>query len=134
MLESYYDRFSETEVRTLLGYYKAEGTLAGEVDEVIETMKPWYDNYCFVKNKQDEQMYSFLVDEYANAKACDPDSRIESLKAEAREQLLQYAADPRTTDTLRGACLRLITLVYRTWQLATGAYGGGRTTLKTIHK
>lgn len=68
MLESYYDRFSETEVRTLLGYYKAEGTLAGEVDEVIETMKPWYDNYCFVKNKQDEQMYSFLVDEYANAK------------------------------------------------------------------
>lgn len=50
--------FSETEVRTMLEYYKAEGALAGEVDELIKTMKPWYDNYCFAKDKEDEPMYN----------------------------------------------------------------------------
>ena len=41
--------FSEREVRDMLSYYKDVDTLAGEVDEVIGMMKPWYDNYCFAR-------------------------------------------------------------------------------------
>ena len=37
--------FSEREVRDMLSYYKDVDMLAGEVDEVIGVMKPWYDNY-----------------------------------------------------------------------------------------
>lgn len=50
--------FSETELRTLLQYYKDEGTLTAEVEELITIMKPWYDNYCFAKNSLGESMYN----------------------------------------------------------------------------
>lgn len=39
--------FSEKEVREMLNYYKAQGVLPVSVDELMETMKPNYDNYCF---------------------------------------------------------------------------------------
>ena len=32
--------------------------LAGEVDEVIGVMKPWYDNYCFSRDSLHEPMYN----------------------------------------------------------------------------
>ena len=41
--------FSETELRTMLTYYKEEGTLKAEVEDLITMMKPWYDNYCFAE-------------------------------------------------------------------------------------
>lgn len=39
--------FNEHEVRTLIDYYKNCTELPHTTDELIETMKPWYDNYCF---------------------------------------------------------------------------------------
>ena len=50
--------FSEREVRDMLSYYKDVDMLAGEVDEVIGVMKPWYDNYCFSRDSLHEPMYN----------------------------------------------------------------------------
>ena len=36
---------------------------------------------------------------------------------EARTQLLQYAADPIVTQSIGTAKLRLITVVFRTWEV-----------------
>ena len=41
--------FSETDVREMFGYYQKEGMLKGDIDAMINEMKPWYDNYCFAK-------------------------------------------------------------------------------------
>ena len=50
--------FSETELRTMLTYYKEEGTLKAEVEDLITMMKPWYDNYCFAEETLDESMFN----------------------------------------------------------------------------
>ncbi len=50
--------FSELEVREMLTYYKKEGVLEGNVNEVLEVMKPWYDNYCFSPDCLDKSMYN----------------------------------------------------------------------------
>ncbi|WP_455638516.1 ATP-binding protein [Parabacteroides sp.] len=42
--------FSEVDVREMFGYYQEAGLLKGDIDAMIEEMKPWYDNYCFAKN------------------------------------------------------------------------------------
>ncbi|MDR0938972.1 MAG: ATP-binding protein [Mediterranea sp.] len=39
--------FSEEDVRAMLRYYSEAGALRGDVEAMIEEMKPWYDNYCF---------------------------------------------------------------------------------------
>lgn len=39
--------FSEQEVREMLEYYHSEGVFTETIDEVLATMKPYYDNYCF---------------------------------------------------------------------------------------
>ncbi len=39
--------FSEEEVRQMFQYYKEAGWLVGDIDAMIQEMKPWYDNYCF---------------------------------------------------------------------------------------
>ena len=43
--------FSTADVRTMFEYYKSVGMLpAGcDVEEMIEDMRPWYDNYCFAE-------------------------------------------------------------------------------------
>ena len=41
--------FSETEVRQMISYYKEAGMIKADMEEMIEEMKPWYDNYCFAK-------------------------------------------------------------------------------------
>ena len=43
--------FSTEEVRELFTYYKGVGQLPADCDieEMIEEMKPWYDNYCFAE-------------------------------------------------------------------------------------
>lgn len=41
--------FSETEVREMFRYYQDNGKLKGDIDAMIEEMKPWYDNYCFAE-------------------------------------------------------------------------------------
>ncbi|MEG1564161.1 MAG: ATP-binding protein [Bacteroides sp.] len=50
--------FKETELRKMLTYYKEAGALSNTVDELVETMKPWYDNYCFSEDCLNESMYN----------------------------------------------------------------------------
>lgn len=48
--------FTEDEVRTMLEYYRdATGVFKHSIDELIETMKPWYNNNCFSTDCIDEQ-------------------------------------------------------------------------------
>lgn len=41
--------FTETEVREMLEYYSTNSHFNHSIDELIEIMKPWYDNYCFAQ-------------------------------------------------------------------------------------
>ena len=54
--------FSETDVRTMLQYYKDAGQLPADTDieAMMLEMKPWYDNYCFAKEclKQDARVFN----------------------------------------------------------------------------
>ena len=52
--------FNEDEVREMIAYYKDENALpAGvTVDELVELMKPWYDNYCFSEDSLEERMFN----------------------------------------------------------------------------
>ena len=52
--------FSEEDVRAMLCYYQEAGRLKGDVEEMIEEMKPWYDNYCFAKEslKTDPKIFN----------------------------------------------------------------------------
>lgn len=52
--------FSETDVRQMFGYYQREGKLEGDIDDMIDEMKPWYDNYCFARTslKTDPKMFN----------------------------------------------------------------------------
>lgn len=46
--------FNEYEVRSLIDYYKSCIELPHSTDELIDIMKPWYDNYCFSIDSLDE--------------------------------------------------------------------------------
>lgn len=51
--------FSETDVRQMFTYYQSVGELQGSIDEMIEEMHPWYDNYCFsAKCLSDERIFN----------------------------------------------------------------------------
>lgn len=52
--------FSEEDVRTMLRYYQEAGQLQGDIEEMIQEMKPWYDNYCFARQslKSDPKMFN----------------------------------------------------------------------------
>jgi len=41
--------FTEEEVREMLTYYSTNSPFNHSVDELLELMKPWYDNYCFAE-------------------------------------------------------------------------------------
>lgn len=41
--------FTESEVREMLSYYSTTSRFNHTIDELIELMKPWYDNYCFAQ-------------------------------------------------------------------------------------
>lgn len=51
---------SEEEVRTMIRYYKDTGLIKASEDEIIEDMRPWYDNYCFAKESfgKDPKMFN----------------------------------------------------------------------------
>ena len=46
--------FTEQEVREMLSYYASVHEFHHTVDELIEIMKPYYDNYCFAKKAYGE--------------------------------------------------------------------------------
>ena len=56
--------FSEEDVRTMLRYYQEKGKLQGDVEEMIQEMKPWYDNYCFAEESLDHEpkMFNQMID------------------------------------------------------------------------
>ena len=45
--------FSEDDVRQMIRYYQGLGMIKYEEEELIEEMKPWYDNYCFAEESVD---------------------------------------------------------------------------------
>jgi hypothetical protein len=45
--------FTEDEVRQMLAYYSTPCHFNHSIDEIIEIMKPWYDNYCFAPESYD---------------------------------------------------------------------------------
>ena len=76
--------FTEEEVREMLTYYTDfYGYHAYSVDELIEIMKPWYDNYCFAKEKYgkvamyNSNMVLYFVDNYIGNGGVVPDNMVE---------------------------------------------------------
>lgn len=76
--------FTEEEVREMLGYYASILPFNHTVDELIQVMKPWYDNYCFAEESYGKTtMYNSVmvlnfVDLYIRYGCNIPKSMIES--------------------------------------------------------
>ena len=62
--------FNEEEVRAMLDYYATTCQFHHSTDELIEAMKPWYDNYCFAEQSYggttmyNSNMVLYFVDNY----------------------------------------------------------------------
>ena len=75
--------FTEEDVRMMLDYYRTTVEFHHTTDELIETMKPWYDNYCFAKQSYgkttmyNSNMVLYFVDNYIRSGCEIPDSMIE---------------------------------------------------------
>lgn len=54
--------FSKEDVRAMLRYYQEAGKLQGDVEDMIQEMKPWYDNYCFAEESLDCEPKMFNCD------------------------------------------------------------------------
>ena len=84
--------FTEEEVRDMLSYYAGVLPFNHTVDELIEVMKPWFDNYCFAINSYGKTtMYNSImvlnfIDNYIDYeynisnKMMDPNIRIDYSK------------------------------------------------------
>ena len=54
--------FTEEEVRDMLGYYASVLPFNHSVDELVQVMKPWFDNYCFAEEAYGETtMYNSIM-------------------------------------------------------------------------
>ena len=62
--------FTEEDVRAMLDYYATTCEFHHTADELIEIMKPWYDNYCFAEERYgritlyNSNMVLYFVDNY----------------------------------------------------------------------
>ena len=56
--------FSAEDVREMFTYYKDKGLIRpdADIEDIIEDMKPWYDNYCFAEEALDTQSRVFNCD------------------------------------------------------------------------
>ena len=76
--------FTEDDVRQMLDYYRQYYTFRHTTDELIEIMKPWYDNYCFAKECLDESplynsdMVLYFVDNYIRRKGSIPEDMLDT--------------------------------------------------------
>ena len=76
--------FTEQEVREMLEYYRQFYPFRHATDELLEIMKPWYDNYCFsVKCLDEPPMYNsdmvlYFVYFYTKDKGQLPDKMLDS--------------------------------------------------------
>lgn len=75
--------FTEDEVREMLDYYRTTCEFHHTTDELIEGMKPWYDNYCFAtKSYGRTTMYNscmvlYFIDNYIRNGGDYPDYMLE---------------------------------------------------------
>ncbi|MBR3479072.1 MAG: AAA family ATPase [Bacteroidaceae bacterium] len=76
--------FTEKEVRELLDYYRQHFTFKHTTDELIEIMKPWYDNYCFAKECLNEpslynsDMVLYFLYNYLDGEGSIPDNMLDA--------------------------------------------------------
>ena len=76
--------FTESEVREMLDYYRQYYTFNHTTDELIEIMKPWYDNYCFATECVNESplynsdMVLYFVDNYIRRKGRLPENMLDA--------------------------------------------------------
>ena len=76
--------FTEEEVRQMLTYYSTTCPFNHSIDELLEMMKPWYDNYCFAqKCYVDTTMYNsnmvlYFVKNYLDNNGEVPQNMVES--------------------------------------------------------
>ena len=65
--------FTEKDVRDMLEYYSTTCPFNHSVDELIELMKPWYDNYCFAEecygrsSMYNSNMVLYFIDNYVHS-------------------------------------------------------------------
>lgn len=75
--------FTEQEVRDMLTYYSTTCQFNHSVDELVEIMKPWYDNYCFAEEAYGEttmynsNMVLYFIDKYLSNKCQIPRKMVE---------------------------------------------------------
>lgn len=76
--------FSETEVRQMIEYYRNAGMITAPADELVNDMKPWYDNYCFAEESlgTDPKMFNcdmvvYYLMNYID-KGCPPKNMIDT--------------------------------------------------------
>ena len=76
--------FTEEEVREMIDYYRQYYTFQHTTDELIDIMKPWYDNYCFAKDCIDESplynsdMALYFIDNYIRRKGRAPEDMLDA--------------------------------------------------------
>ena len=77
--------FSESEVRTMLEYYRdATGVFNHTVDDLIDIMKPWYNNNCFSSRCLDKQrmfnsdMVLYFLSLYISEEGTIPENMIDT--------------------------------------------------------
>ncbi|WP_291598937.1 AAA family ATPase [Bacteroides sp.] len=76
--------FTEEEVRQMLTYYSTTSHFNHTVDELLDMMKPWYDNYCFAQGRYGEttmynsNMVLYFVKNYLDNDGKAPQNMIES--------------------------------------------------------
>ena len=75
--------FTEEDVRAMLDYYATTCEFHHTTDQLIEIMKPWYDNYCFAKQSYgrttmyNSNMVLYFVDNYIRSGGEVPDNMLE---------------------------------------------------------
>ena len=76
--------FTEQEVRDMLDYYRQFYTFRHSTDELIDIMKPWYDNYCFAVECVDapplynSDMVLYFLDNYIRRKGRIPQDMLDA--------------------------------------------------------
>ena len=75
--------FTEKDVRDMLEYYSTTCEFHHSVDELIELMKPWYNNYCFAEDcygrssMYNSNMVLYFIDNYVHSGGYLPRNMIE---------------------------------------------------------
>ena len=76
--------FTEEEVREMLDYYRQFHPFRHSTDELLEIMKPWYDNYCFSEECIDEppmynsDMVLYFIDRYTDNRCQQPKNMLDN--------------------------------------------------------